>query len=439
MPVGSTFCFVGTFLIMEIPVRGKILMVAAAAVLSLTSGCGNRDSEVYPREQARASAPRTNLYPLTTPPPGSVQPLQGYAPTRITASYADGYTAPPPANAGYNPGYNVQPAGYVAGSQQGGYVQSGIAAPGPGYAGDPFAGVVQNPFTPNGGVCRVEEITAYSNPTVPIQDPPVVVNRVDITTPYPGGVNTYAAMNSGYQTPATSGGYTSPSLSARARYNAGAPRGGAYGPYDTSAYGSSSYQNHPTGLHYGPVEGTADIVTNPAAIGLIGFSSGYGPVGSAYPTAPRTGAPAPMPPPPGSPAARYSGGAYPAVATTIPATYAPAPAAQAPMAAGYNVGEIRLVPATDIPPGFHPNDAGPSQWFEIVRPGNGPLRIGRVSATCVCVGVRVPNRHIAAGERALVEARIVSRPQVNNLTYGIYVNIVEPQQTVVDADVTISL
>lgn len=416
---------------MEIPVRGIILMVAAASVLVLTGGCGNRDREVYPREQARASAPRTNLYPLASPPPSSVQPLQGYAPTRITASYADGYTAPGPVNQGYG----VQPAGYVAGNQQGGYVQSGVAAPGQGYAGDPFAGVVQNPFTPNGGVCRVEEITAYSNPNVPIQDPPVVVNRVNITTPYPGGVNTYAAMDTGYQTTTNTAGYTRPSLSATTRYNPGAPRGSQYGPYDTSVYGGSSDLNHPRGLHYGPVEGTADIVTNPSAIGLTGFSAGYGPVGSAYPAAP---APAPQ--------ARYSGGAYPAATGTIPATYAPVPApagyaptGPAPVAAAYNASEIRLVPAPDIPPRFHPNDAGPSQWFEIVRPGNGPLRIGRVSATCVCVGVRVPNRHIAAGERALIEARIVSRPQVNNLTYGIYVNIVEPQQTVVDADVTINL
>jgi hypothetical protein len=184
----------------------------------------------------------------------------------------------------------------------------------------------------------------------------------------------------------------------------------------------------PSGIHYGPVEGTADIVSNP---GPVGFEPPFGPAtyntGYNMPAAPRP----------------YQGGAYPAATAPIPATYAvpaPAPAgmAGAPVAT-FGANEIRLVPAPDVPPGFHPNDAGPSQWFEVIRPNNAAIRIGRVSATCVCVGVRVPKRHIAAGERALVEARIVTRPQVNNLTYGIYVNIAEPVQTVVDADVTINL
>lgn len=94
--------------------------------------------------------------------------------------------------------------------------------------------------------------------------------------------------------------------------------------------------------------------------------------------------------------------------------------------------------ALDVPPGDHPNDALPSQWYEILRPGNGPIRIGRVSSTCVCVSVRVPNRFIAAGERALIEARIVKRPPANNLTYGVFVNMLEPTQQTLDADITIS-
>ncbi len=98
----------------------------------------------------------------------------------------------------------------------------------------------------------------------------------------------------------------------------------------------------------------------------------------------------------------------------------------------------RLVPALDVPPGNHPNDFAPSQWFEVIRPGNGAVRIGRISATCVCVGARIPKRHYAAGERILIEARTLSKPSVNNVTYGLYVNIVEPVETVVDADVTLS-
>ncbi|MCC8191382.1 MAG: hypothetical protein LIP77_12240 [Planctomycetes bacterium] len=102
-----------------------------------------------------------------------------------------------------------------------------------------------------------------------------------------------------------------------------------------------------------------------------------------------------------------------------------------------SVNEYRLVPALDVPPGIHPNDAAPSQWYEVLRPGNGPIRIGRVSSTCVCVGVRVPNRHVAAGERALIEARTLSRTPVRNVTYGLYVNIMEPDQLILDADILI--
>ncbi len=98
---------------------------------------------------------------------------------------------------------------------------------------------------------------------------------------------------------------------------------------------------------------------------------------------------------------------------------------------------LRLVPATDIPPGNHPNDALPSQWFEIIRPGNAPIRIGRVSSTCVCVSPRVPNRLVGQGERALIEARILQRPPRNNLTYGIIVNVVEPVTQTIDSDITI--
>lgn len=103
----------------------------------------------------------------------------------------------------------------------------------------------------------------------------------------------------------------------------------------------------------------------------------------------------------------------------------------------FDGASLRLVPATDIPPGNHPNDALPSQWFEIIRPGNAPIRIGRVSSTCVCVSPRVPSRFVGQGERALIEARIVQRPARNNLTYGIFVNVVEPVTQTVDSDITI--
>lgn len=96
-----------------------------------------------------------------------------------------------------------------------------------------------------------------------------------------------------------------------------------------------------------------------------------------------------------------------------------------------------LVPANDIPGVTHPGDAGPSQWFEIIRPGMGPLRVGRLSASCVCVGARISKRQFAAGERALVEARTLTAPPRDNLTYVLFANILEPTQQMLSADVTI--
>ena len=107
--------------------------------------------------------------------------------------------------------------------------------------------------------------------------------------------------------------------------------------------------------------------------------------------------------------------------------------------ATYAASALRLVPADDIPPTQRANDYAPSQWYEIIRPDNGPIRIGRVSSTCVCVNVRVPNRFVAAGERALVEARTVSRPSVNGVTYGIYVGVLEPVSTTLDADIVVGV
>jgi len=70
----------------------------------------------------------------------------------------------------------------------------------------------------------------------------------------------------------------------------------------------------------------------------------------------------------------------------------------------------RLVAAADIPGQQRPGDHAPSQWFEIVRPGNGPVQIGRLYASCACLSIEAPERNVPAGRRALVEVRVVSPP-----------------------------
>jgi hypothetical protein len=99
---------------------------------------------------------------------------------------------------------------------------------------------------------------------------------------------------------------------------------------------------------------------------------------------------------------------------------------------------IRLLPALDVPPGIHANDVAPSQWFEIVRPANGPLRIGRLTTTCGCIMARAPKRRVPAGERALIEVRTLTRPPINHITYGMYVSVLEPEKLTLDIDVTVN-
>lgn len=396
--------------------RGLFLIVAAA--LSIANiGCGNQENRRQPPPQqasAPESAPRVNLYPLSAPPPGSNQPVQGYAPTRITAAQytPDQTSASYPESPRYapQPGYSTQPAVYTPPPTNYGARQ---VAYGPGAANPPFSpGTGGGAFTTaSGGYCTVEDVTAYSNPNVPIGDPPVIINS-------PTGGVVYA------------------------------------GPANRSPLRAERQ-----GLHYGAVEGTADIARpiGPGGAVYSGTStySAYPATGSGYSTTSYTPVATTSYAPPLSTTTTYgpvttTTTTYSSQTTMTPTSYAPplstttaypsayssSPAAL-PASGALAAGQLRLVPAPDVPPGNRPGDAAPSQWFEIIRPDNGPLRIGRVSATCVCVGVRVPQRQIAAGERALIEARVLTRPPANNLTYGIIVNVVEPTQTVVDADITI--
>lgn len=335
-----------------------------AVLLIAFAGCENRPPEETRVAEApppsAPAGPRVNLYPLTTPPPGSLQPLTGSAPLAYAPPTYAAAPEPVPAAGFPQSPYRTVPAATYAPTYAPAPAAVSYAPPMPGSYSASYTTTYRTPeagMTTAGGYCMVEEITASSSPFVPMPDPPVVVeNRY-----YPSGppAATYSAP---YYTPAAGSGYT------------------------TTA---TTYTTAP-----------------------VSYSSGV---------------PAPAP-------------AYVAPVAVVPATtttYVATTAAPATAQAG--VTGFRLIPAPDVPPGIHPNDAAPSQWFEIVRPGNGPIRIGRVTSTCVCVGVRVPNRYIGAGERALVEARILTRPPVNNLTYGIYVNLLEPEKVVVDADVTIRL
>lgn len=412
-----------------------LFLIMALGSLALTIGCDSRNTYAYqPQEQTAAiGPPRVNLYPLTAPPADSVQPMQGYAPTRISAASTQYAPSGAPAYAG-----GTQTA--VAPNYQQPTYRPGMGVT------EPFpTGNYCPPWMPAGSVCTIENVTAGMNPVVPIGDPPVIVNNLDTgatyTTTFPVQQQQYAQP--AYQRPPT---YAAPTYPAQPTTY---PTVSATG-YTNVPASYSTQQSQTAATYAAPAAGTQPFPTGaycppwaPAGSNCTveNMTPGMNPVVPINDPPVIVNSPTYAPPAvtqPSSFGAPYANQPLSAVGSS----YGAASSGSTPpvdMAAAYGAAQLRLAPAPDVPPGNRPGDAAPSQWFEIIRPGNGPIRIGRVSSTCVCVSVRVPNRFIAAGERALVEARIVSRPPVNNLTYGIYVNVMEPVQATLDADVTITL
>lgn len=415
-------------------------------MLAAVVGCGNNNNNSSsngtrrpPPDQARApeTGSRVNLYPMSGPAPAANQP-QGYAPTRITAaqytpdqtSYAPSptYSATP---ASYQPlsstTYSTQPVAYGPNASPRPYsntTASYSSTPAP-FAGGAGSGAFNTPS----GYCTFEDVTAYSNPNVPMGDPPVVINN-------PGGGVMYAGPSARAPLqPDAKPGLSYGTVEGTA--DIARPIGPTSTPYTSSSYSTTTY---PT-TAYAPTVQTVPATTtySTTTAPVVTTSSTYSPTLSSTTTTTTYMTPgqATYVAMPTTTYQTTSSGvttssAYPSTTApmaAVPASYTPGGAASA--------GQYKLVPALDVPPGKRPNDAAPSQWFEIVRPDNGPIRIGRVSATCVCVGVRVPERQVGAGQRALIEARILTKPPVNNLTYGIYVGVVDPVQTTLDTDITI--
>ena len=392
----------------DLDVRGTISFSLAAALLVLVIGCSGESPG--DTAQADSSRSRVPLYPLSAPPP-------------------DGQM-----------GQTAQDAGDPFGGTT-------FAAASTSYGG------TANYCPPEGCPETLPLTPTYPSPVVPLGDPPVIVNN----TYQPGTAAFVPATSTPAPAVAVAERYRSP-------YDPLFERYGQYGytttyaqPYNPSlaatttisyavepvatSYVSEPYTVTQTATYSAPVyDPNVNVYSAPATTTTTTtttYSTGYA---AGYDYTPSASMMAPVP--------ATSQTTYYAATTTSPAPYTPmttytqpatTPVSFAPPAIDASAGQggYRLVPALDVPPGNHPNDAGPSQWFEVIRPGNGPIRIGRVSSTCVCVGVRVPNRFVAAGERALIEARTLTRTPVRNVTYGVYVNIMEPEKMVLDADILI--
>lgn len=367
----------------------------------LAGGCGDK-----PPAQAEARPDpirqgNMSLYPLSMAEP--VRPLENYA-TRpadfapsYTPTYAQSYTQP------YGQTQTSVPVGYTDPAGYSGYA------------------------TAAGGYCEVTPTSPYMPTTLVVPDPPVIVNE--------GGRSQFYASSPYQSTPYSAPYSTVPVGTTYSSETSYAPT--SYAPTTVTTattYDAGTYTT--TTTSYTPP--TASYVAVPTST-VSTYSSGttYPAVSTTYPISTPMATPSYSPAVyQAPPATYYSPSPLSVPASPLPVSYGqPLPAADF---ASAGVTTMQLVPAPDVPPGNHPSDYGPSQWFEILRPGNGPMRIGRVSSTCVCVGVRVPKRFVAAGERALIEARTMTKPPYSTVTYGIYVNVIEPQKTVLDVDVTVS-
>ncbi|MDR0363182.1 MAG: hypothetical protein LBJ46_10950 [Planctomycetota bacterium] len=94
-----------------------------------------------------------------------------------------------------------------------------------------------------------------------------------------------------------------------------------------------------------------------------------------------------------------------------------------------------IAPARDPQPRQYSHDPGPTQAFEIVRPGQGPIRIGRLHTSCSCLELSAAKRDFAQGERALLELRNVKPTVGGGATYSFFVQITEPVRETLRYDV----
>ncbi len=464
-----------------------LLFICLTAIVASLFGCQNRNAQRSAEPPPPDRRGTLSMYPLSAPQPGpGYQAPQGYQPAPA------GYSGQP-AVVDMSQASTVAPMGdppaVVGGTYYAGTPAGGEYAPQADYSGSgpstfaerratrpsPYAPVLTGSYQSTPTYAASYSTTTYTAPTTyaaqTTYSAPTTYTAPAATTTTTYATTTYPTLSSAtttYAPPATTTymppppTYAAPAPAYTAATTSYTPSTVNYG-YGTTTLASSSYRGGVEVLNIGdpPV-----IVRDPT--GRIESSSGLStrttvpmvrvrgaPVGSTAPVAagpaitfstPNTATSYSTPP------ATYGQTTYGTTYSTAPAPYAAAPSpysrttttyappatmASVPGAAAED--GIRLVPAPDVPPGNNPSDVAPSQWFEVVRPGNGPIRIGRVSSTCVCVSVRVPKRHIAAGERALVEARIVSRPPANNLTYGMFVSVLEPVNVMLDTDVTIRL
>lgn len=99
----------------------------------------------------------------------------------------------------------------------------------------------------------------------------------------------------------------------------------------------------------------------------------------------------------------------------------------------FEYGGYTVVPVTDIIPISYPEDPGPAQLFEVIRPDNKAFTLGRLFTSCTCIRMEMPKKSYAAGERCIITVRNVLPS--NGQIYPFYVQVIYPMNVTLRYDI----
>jgi hypothetical protein len=95
-------------------------------------------------------------------------------------------------------------------------------------------------------------------------------------------------------------------------------------------------------------------------------------------------------------------------------------------------GGFYLMPIGTEPEG--PGDLAPPQLFQLIRPNDQAIRLGRLYTSCVCVALETEKTDYAAGEPVVLRLRNIKLSPPAGQMYAIYVQISSPVRTILRAD-----
>lgn len=88
-----------------------------------------------------------------------------------------------------------------------------------------------------------------------------------------------------------------------------------------------------------------------------------------------------------------------------------------------------IQPAFEFAGIMYAGDEAPSQSFEVTRPGDGPVTLGRLFTSCSCIRLETPQKQYQQGERIILTLRNVKPTPHDGKVYQIFVQLSSPVRT----------